>query len=341
MRVLVTGGAGFLGGAIARRLRARGDTVRSFSRGEYPALAEHGIETVKGDLADRDEVARAVEGCDIVFHVAARVGGWGPRAEFARTNIDGTQHVIDACREAGVTRLVYTSTPSVVHDAHDLEGADESLPYAPHFEAAYPETKARAEARVLGANDATLATVALRPHLVWGPGDNQLLPRLIERARAGRLRYVGDGMNLVDATYIDNAVDAHVLAGDRLAPGASCAGRAYFIANDEPRPARVLLEGVLAAAGVPAPSGELSPRLAWLTGAAFELVWKILRRTDEPPLTRFAARQLATAHWFDLAAAKRDLGYAPRIGTDEGLERLRRCLAASETAGQRMSAPRR
>ncbi|MBB83773.1 MAG: 3-beta hydroxysteroid dehydrogenase [Deltaproteobacteria bacterium] len=327
MRVLITGGAGFLGFALARRLCDRGHSVRSFSRGDHPSLAAHGIEAVRGDLADSDAVARAVAGRDIVFHVASRVGGWGPVAEFVRTNVEGTQHVIDACRRHGVSRLVYTSTPSVVHDAHDLEGADESLPYAKDFEAAYPATKAQAEARVLAANDATLATVALRPHLVWGPGDNQLLPRLLERARSGRLRHVGDGRNRVDATYIDNAVDAHLLAGERLAPGAPCAGRAYFIANDEPRPARELLDGVLAAAGLPAPRGQVPARVAWLAGAGFELVWTLLRRVDEPPLTRFAARQLATAHWFDLSAAKRDLGYRPRVGTDEGLERLRRHLA--------------
>ncbi|MEM9176110.1 MAG: NAD-dependent epimerase/dehydratase family protein, partial [Myxococcota bacterium] len=195
MKALITGGAGFLGFALARRLRARGDAVRSFSRGAHPTLVEHGIETARGDLADRAAVASAVAGCDVVFHVAARVGGWGPKAEFERTNVDGTRHVIDACRAHGVTKLVYTSTPSVVHDAHDLEGADESLPYATRFEAAYPETKARAEALVLAANDASLATLALRPHLVWGPGDNQLLPRLVERAKTGRLRHVGDGEN--------------------------------------------------------------------------------------------------------------------------------------------------
>jgi nucleoside-diphosphate-sugar epimerase len=327
VRALVTGGAGFLGGALARRLRARGDFVRSFSRGAHPELAAEGIEAMQGDLADQRAVSRAVEGCDVVFHVAARVGGWGPRSEFERVNVDGTRHVIDACRAHGVGRLVYTSTPSVVHTGGDIAGGDESLPYATHFEADYPATKARAEALVLAANDPRLATVAIRPHLVWGPGDNQLLPRLIERARSGRLRTVGDGENRIDATFIDNAVDAHVLAGDRLAPSAACAGRAYFIANDEPRPARVLIEGVLAAAGLPAPRGRVSPRVAWLAGAALELVWTILRREDEPLLTRFSARQLATAHWFDLSAAKRDLGYAPRVGTDEGLERLRRHLA--------------
>ena len=329
MKALITGGAGFLGLAIARRLRDRGDEVRSFSRGTHPALSGHGIESLRGDVKDAAAVARAAEGCDVVFHVAARVGGWGPREAFVRTNVDGTRNVIEACRAQGVTRLVFTSTPSVVHGGGDIEGGDEDLPYPSRFEAAYPETKARAEALVLAATGDGLATVALRPHLVWGPGDRQLLPRLLARARSGKLHQVGRGENLVDATYIDNAAEAHLNACDRLKPEAACAGRAYFIANDEPRPARELIEGLLAAARLSPPRSQVSPRLAWVAGAAAELAYTLLRRTDEPPITRFAARQLSTAHWFDLTAARRDLGYVPHVSTDEGLERLRRHLAST------------
>jgi nucleoside-diphosphate-sugar epimerase len=330
VKALVTGGAGFLGGAIVRRLLARGDAVRSFSRGAHPEIAALGAETVCGDVADAEAVARAAAGCDVVFHVAARVGGWGPRAAYWRTNVTGTTHVIDACRSQGIGRLVYTSTPSVVHAGGHIEGGDESLPYATHFEAAYPETKAEAERRVLAANDAHLATVALRPHLVWGPGDSQLVPRLLERARKGRLRLVGSGDTLVDATYIDDAAEAHLLAADRLAPGAACAGRAYFIAQGEPTPARELVNGVLAAAGLPPETRHVPERVAWLAGALAELVYWILRREDEPPLTRFAARQLATAHWYDLSAARRDLGYAPSVTTEEGLRRLREHLLGGQ-----------
>jgi nucleoside-diphosphate-sugar epimerase len=337
MKALVTGGAGFLGGAIVRRLRARGDAVRHFSRGRHSELDTLGVEPVRGDVADAKAVCEAAAGCEVVFHVAARVGGWGPRAEYHRTNVVGTANVIEACRRVGVGRLVYTSTPSVVHTGSDIEGADERLPYATHFDAPYPETKAEAERLVLAANDATLATVALRPHLVWGPGDRQLIPRLLDRARAGRLWLVGGGETLVDATYIDNAVEAHLLAADRLAPGASCAGLAYFIGQGEPAPARELVNGVLAAAGLPPVSRRMPARVAWLAGALCELAYRLLGRKDEPPITRFAATQLATAHWYDLGAARRDLGYVPRVTTAEGLERLRASFAAAQTDAEEIA----
>jgi nucleoside-diphosphate-sugar epimerase len=330
MRALVTGGAGFLGGAVVRQLLARGDEVRSFSRRSHPELEALGVETLCGDVADASAVSSAAAHCDVVFHIAARVGGWGPDSEYWQTNVVGTAHVIEACRRQNVPKLVYTSTPSVVHSGSDIEGADETLPYPTHFEAPYPETKAEAERLVLAANDAALSTVALRPHLVWGPGDNQLVPRLLERARAGRLRLVGGGDKLVDATYIDNAVDAHLLACDRLAPEAACAGRAYFIAQGEPVPARELINGVLAAADLPPVTQSLPTPVAWLAGATAEVVYRGLRIQREPPLTRFAAVQLATAHWYDLGAARRDLGYAPAVSTREGLRRLRDHLAMSE-----------
>lgn len=323
MRAFVTGGAGFLGSAIVRRLLARGDDVRSFSRGAHPELEALGAETWRGDIADAQRVSRALRGSDVVFHLAARVGGWGSRSDYWQTNVVGTANLIEACRSQGVSKIVFTSTPSVVHTGRDIEGGDETLPYARNFEAPYPETKAEAERLVLAANDADLSTVALRPHLVWGPGDNQLIPRLLERARAGRLRLVGGGEKLVDATYVDNAADAHLLAADLLGPGAACAGRAYFIAQGEPRPARDLINGVLAAAGLPPVTRSIPSRVAWLVGVVSELVFSALRRTDEPPLTRFAAAQLGTAHWYDLTAARRDLGYAPSISTEEGLRRLR------------------
>ncbi len=329
MNALVTGGAGFLGKAIAARLVERGDGVRSFSRGAHPELEGLGIESIRGDLADADAVAEAARDCDVVFHVAARVGGWGPRAEYRRTNVTGTANVIDACRRNGIGRLVYTSTPSVAHAGGDVEGADESLPYATHFEAAYPETKAEAERLVIAANDDTRATVALRPHLVWGPGDEQLMPRLLERARSGRMRLVGMQDKLVDATYVDNAAEAHLLAADRLTPGAACAGRAYFVAQGEPAPASEWINGVLAAAGLPPVERRVPASVAWLAGLAAEALYTFLRREDEPPITRFAATQLATAHWYDLSAARRDLGYVPSVSTAEGMARLREHFAKS------------
>jgi 2-alkyl-3-oxoalkanoate reductase len=332
MNALVTGGGGFLGGAIVRRLAGRGDRVRSLSRGRYPALDALGVEQIQGDLADAGAVEAAVAGGDVVFHVAAKAGVWGPYAEYHRANVVGTQNVLSACRKHGVRRLVYTSSPSVVFDGRDMEGVDESAPYPKHYEAAYPKTKAEAERLVLAANGPDLATVALRPHLIWGPGDNHLVPRILERGRAGRLRRIGRANKRIDSTYIDNAADAHVLAADRLAPGSPVAGKAYFISNGEPIPLWDLVNRILAAGGG-APVTRIVPVwLAYAAGWLTETVYAALRRRDEPPLTRFVVRELTTAHWFNITAARRDLGYEPKMSTKEGL----RCLgAALWTAGDR------
>jgi nucleoside-diphosphate-sugar epimerase len=323
MRVLVTGGGGFLGGAIVRRLVERGDQVRSLSRGDYPRLKSLGVEQFQADLTDSESLARAVEGCDVVFHVAAKAGIWGPYAEYHRVNVTGTENVLDACRRAGVRRLVYTSSPSVVFNGHDMEGADESAPYPAHYHAAYPETKAKAEQLVLQANGPELATVAIRPHLIWGPGDNNLIPRLVARARSGRLRQIGKQAKLVDTVYIDNAADAHFLAADRLTPTAACAGKAYFIAQGEPLPLWDLINRILDAAGLPPVSRRIPATVAYAAGALCEGIWTVLGKQTEPPMTRFLARELSTAHWFNLEAARRDLGYRPSVSVDEGLRRLR------------------
>ena len=326
MTVLVTGGSGFLGTAIVRGLLARGATVRSLARGPAPELAALGVEVLRGDVADPGAVSRAVAGCELVFHVAAKAGMWGTYAAYAASNVEGTRHVLDACRRHDVPRLVYTSTPSVVHRGDDIEGGNERLPYATRFDSPYPATKAVAERMVLAASDATLATVALRPHLLWGPGDTQLVPRILDQARRGRLRLVDGGRAVVDATYVDNAADAHLLAADRLHAGSQVAGRAYFIAQGHPLPLRDILGRILAAAGLPPVTASVPFPVAYGVGAAAEASWRLLRRGGEPPMTRFLARQLATSHWFDLSAARRDLGYEPRVSLEEGLARLRRQL---------------
>ncbi len=323
MQVLVTGGGGFLGGAIVDGLLARGHTVRSLARGDYPALAAKGVETVRGDLADREAVRAAAAGCDAVMHVAAKAGVWGSAEDYRRTNVVGTEHVIDACRLHGIGKLVYTSTPSVVHAGGDLEGVDESVPYPAHFEAHYPATKAEAEQAVLAAHDGALCTVALRPHLIWGPGDNHLIPRIVARARAGRLRLVGTPPGpLVDSTWIDDAAEAHLLALDALGPDAACGGRAYFISQGEPWPVGELIGGILAAHGLPPCEKWVSPGLAHAVGGVLEGVYRLFGVKREPPITRFVAKQLATAHWYDISAARRDLGYAPRRSIDEALAAL-------------------
>ena len=327
MRALVTGGGGFLGGAIVRQLAARRDTVRSLSRGDYPALRALDVEQVRGDLADPGAIARAVEGCDVVFHVAAKAGVWGPRIDYERTNVAGTRNVLDACRAAGVRRIVFTSSPSVVFDGKDMEGVDESIPYPRHYEAAYPATKAEAERSVLGANGSSLATVALRPHLIWGPGDNHLVPRIVARGKSGRLRRIGRRNPLVDSTYIDDAAAAHLLAADRLEPGSPVAGRAYFISQGEPWPVWDLVNRILRAAGV-TPVARTVPVAAGLfAGTMLETVYGVLGVKNEPPMTRFLARELCTAHWFNIDAARRDLSYQPRCTIEEGMRRLEESFA--------------
>jgi nucleoside-diphosphate-sugar epimerase len=322
MKALVTGGGGFLGGAIVRALKARGHEVRSFSRGHYPQLTALGVEEFQGDLTDPTAVAAAAEGCYLVFHVAAKAGIWGPYEEYYRANVTGTENVIAACRKHHISRLVYTSSPSVVFDGRDMEGVNESVPYPKHYETHYPNTKAQAEQLVLLANSVNFATTALRPHLIWGPGDNHLIPRLLARARAGQLRRVGDRPNRVDSIYVDNAAQAHVLAAEKLVPGSANAGKAYFISQGEPVPLWDLINRILAAAGLPPVEKQISSGMAYAAGTVLEWVHGALRLRGEPRMTRFLARELSTAHWFDISAARRDFGYVPSISIAEGLERL-------------------
>jgi len=326
-RALVTGGGGFLGSAILRLLREEGGwELRSFSRGAYPDLEAGGIECFRGDLADREAVERAVAGSDIVFHVGAKAGVWGKFNEYFEANVRGTEHILAACRKHGVSRLVYTSGPTVDHGGEAIEGGDESLPYPDHFEAPYPETKATAEKMVLAANSGKFATTALRPHLIWGPGDNHLVPKIIERARKGRLRLVGKGDALIDTVYIDNAAEAHLAAARALKPGAACAGRAYFITNGEPRPVRDIINGILAAGGLPPVQKSVPMGVAVTAGKLLELAHSTFAPGSEPAMTAFLARQLGTAHYFDISAARRDLGWTPRISLDEGFDLLRQYL---------------
>lgn len=327
MKVLVTGAGGFLGQSIVEQCLARGDEVRAFGRREYPDLAALGAEVFLGDVRDVAAVQRACAGIDTVYHAAAVAGIWGSWTYFYGINTQGTQHVVQACRTHGVRKLVFTSSPSVTFDGTDQCGVDESTPYASRWLCYYPQTKALAERLVLGAHDQDgLATCALRPHLIWGPRDRHLIPRLLERARQGKLTRVGDGKNLVDMIYIENAAEAHLLAADALTLESPVGGRAYFISQGEPVNCWDWINDILTLVDLPPVRRSIPASVAWGLGAAMERAYKLLGKESEPRLTRFLAAQLSTSHYFNISAAQRDFGYRPSVSTAEGMQRLRDSL---------------
>lgn len=328
-RALVTGGGGFLGKAIVRLLVAEGHEVVSFSRGPHPEVEALGARHVCGDVADEAQVLAAAQGCDTVFHVAAKADPWGAYHDYFRTNVLGTRAVIAACRAAGIPRLVHTSSPCVVFDGRDLAGVDESAPYGTDLGSWYQLTKTTAELMALSANGGGLAVVALRPHLIWGPEDNHLVPRLVERARRGRLRLVGTGANVIDHVFVENAARAHVQAARHLAPGSALAGRPYFVTNGEPRPISWILNAILDAYALPPVRRRVPAGLACGAGWLLERVHRALDLAGEPVVTRFLAKELSTSHWFDISAARRDFGYVPVVTVAEGLERLRAWVSAA------------
>ena len=320
MKVLVTGAGSLLLGGIAQQLASRGDEVVCFQRRENETTHSN-ITTFAGDIRDRGAVSEAASGCDAIIHGAARVGVMGSWEDFYSTNVDGTTNVLRAAEEHRIARLVYVSTPSVAHVGRSIEGDVATPATTGRKRTFYAESKAIAEILALQANSAELGVVALRPHLVWGPGDTQLVGRIVDRARQGRLVMVGSGNALVDSTYIDNAISAHIAALDAIAPGSSCAGKAYVISNGEPRTVNELMSRICLAAGV-----EFSPKhvpavIARSIGSVVERIWPLIRK-DEPPITRFVAEQLGTAHWFDQRPVQEDLNWKPQVSLDEGFVRL-------------------
>ncbi len=281
-----------------------------------------------GALHEESKLHEALVGQDAVLHNAAKASGWGTWLDFYQTNVLGTQCVLEGCKQFGIQHLVYTSTPSVVHQGRTpvIGGNEINTPYAAHFSAHYPHTKKLAEQAVLAANCRVLRCMALRPRLIWGPGDTQLLPRLVSRANAGRLRFIGGGQNKMDCTYIDNVVSAHLLALQNLSTTAQCAGKAYFISNREPMPIANIVNGLLEAAHAPVVKKSIPFWLAYTIGMLCEGVWRLFALKDEPPMTRFLAEQLSTEHWYDCSAAARDFGYVPQVSVAEGLLRVRSVL---------------
>ncbi len=326
MKALITGAGGFLGGAIAKALREKAWQVNCLQRGDYPELESIGCKNFQGSITNLDTVLNAAEGTDVVFHVAAKAGVGGNYQSYYQPNVVGTQNVVAACKRLGIPKLIYTSSPSVVFDGHDESGINESAPYPLYHLAHYSKTKAIAEQWALNAIDKNFSCTALRPHLIWGPGDQHLLPRIIDRVKAGRLKFVGDGQNKIDSTYIDNAVEAHLLAADKLTPDAACNGKAYFISNDDAMAAKELINQLIKCAGLSPVDKHISPKIAYVVGTLLEAIYGALHVTSEPIMTRFVAKQLSTEHWFDLTAAKNDLGYQASISNEEGFKRLAAAL---------------
>jgi len=319
MKVLVTGGGGFVGGYVIERLLARGYEVRSIGRSAQPELKKSGVEVIQGDLTDRETVIAACDGIDAVFHIAAKAGVWGSWDSYFKPNVVGTRNIVAACQAQGVERLVYTSTPSVVFNRKAISGGDENLPYGCRWLCHYAHTKAIAEAEALASASDCFKVVALRPHLVFGPGDPHLLPRVIESALAGRLKIIGHGRSRVDVSYVGNVADAHLCALDALAEKAEVSGKAYFISQGEPVALWPWINQILEGLGHAPITQKVALPVAFSAGAVLEMMWKLCAREGEPPLTRFVAVELAKDHYFDISAARTELSYEPATRMEDAL----------------------
>ncbi len=324
MKILVTGGSGFLGQHLVKALQKAGYTdIRIFNRNPCDTLQN--VEFVCGHLEDYQQVKKAVNGCEVVFHVAAKAGIWGCYRSYYNTNVLGTEHIIKACKDCHVKYLVYTSSPSVVFNNQPLVNVDERIGYGnPKKMCAYAHTKMLAEQLILRANNEKgLQTIALRPHLIWGPGDNHLIPTLLDAARRHRLFQVGDGKNWVDMSYVTNVAQAHLLALEAIKNTPhSVSGKAYFISQGDPVQLWPWVHLLLSKLDIPQPSVKIPASLAYGIGLLCEILYKVLFIKKQPPMTRFVAKELSEDHYFNISMAKMDLHYIPKISNEEGLEQL-------------------
>lgn len=326
MKALVTGGGGFLGRYIVEQLIQRGDSVRILARGSYPELRAIGVDVVQGDIEIRDNVLEACRGVDTVFHAAAKVGVFGRYNDFYKSNVLGTQNIIESCLATGIQKLIFTSSSSVAYGGEDQIHVDETIPYPKKYLSPYSETKAIAERLVLGANGPGLCTASIRPHLIFGPRDKYIIPAILEKAKKGTLRIMGDGKNLTDVSYVENCAEAHLLAADHLKKGSPVCGQAYYITQGKPVVLWEWVNRLLREMGIPPVQKRISPKTAYVLAAVFETIYRIFQIPKEPPLLRVIVRQLATTHTYNISKAKRDFGYIPKISTEEGLAKTFRYL---------------
>jgi len=330
MKVFITGGGGFLARYIIQQLLADGHEITAYQRGDYSFLKEWCATCIKGDLTDAKLLSQSMQNHDVVFHVAAKAGVWGDYNEYYQANVIGTKNILKACEENSIKYLIYTSTPSVVFNGEDEEGINESEPYADKTYNAYQDTKIIAEKAVLAANSDIFKTVCLRPHLIWGIGDPHIITRVIERAKADKLKLVKTVNKKMDACYVENAASAHVKAMYELLDDGKCAGKVYFISNDEHISISELINKILHAANLPPAKKYVSANLAFILGSIVETIYKLLRIKNEPLMTRYVAKQLSVSHWYDLSAAKNDFSYSPDITTEQGMKKLAEYFATQK-----------